>query len=287
MVPGSLEGAKFSVLGADGFVGRALGAYLEQRDIPHRAFGRGFEDYFSEPLGHAVYCIGLTADYLDRSLDTIAAHVTLFAELLEKAEFDSLTYLSSTRLYDGTDMPGRENGDLVLNPHNPRHLYDFSKGLGESLCLTGKRENVRTARLACVYAPDLKADNFLHGFLKAACEGQPMTLETHMDAVRDYVHIDDVCQALVEIATSGKRQIYNVASGENVSNRELFALVESLTGCTIEVTPPQVSDAPNAPRVNTEFLRDDFGLTPKRLADVLPEILSPHLPGCDFKVAMP
>lgn len=281
----SLAGHTFSVLGADGFVGKALCRYLKAEGAEVRAFGRADSDYVGQPLGHAVYCIGLTADYLSRPFDTVEAHVTLFSRLLKDATFDSLTYLSSTRLYDSGDGKGSEEESLILSPHNPRHLYDFSKGLGEVLCLTAGRANVRSARLSCVYADDLAADNFLHNLLRDALRAPALSLNSHPRMARDYVHMDDVCRALAAIATSGKRQIYNVASGRNTVNGDLFALVERLTGCAISPTVASDTCCPRGPKVDVSALAEDFGLKPRALEDALPRIVARLAPPGGKKAA--
>jgi len=50
-------------------------------------------------LGHIIYCIGITADFRRRPHDTITAHVTKLQEVLTRTSFESLVYLSSTRVY--------------------------------------------------------------------------------------------------------------------------------------------------------------------------------------------
>lgn len=268
----TLAGIPFSVLGADGFVGQAMCRYLQAEGAQVRAFRRSDTDYFSQPLGHAIYCIGLTADYLNRPFDTVEAHVTLFSRLLKDAAFDSMTYLSSTRLYDSGDGMGSEEVTLALSPHNPRHLYDFSKGLGEVLCLTAGRGNVRAARLSCVYADDLAGDNFLHKLLCDARESGELSVNSHPRMSRDYVHIDDVCRALTAIATAGKRQIYNVASGRNTANCDLFALIGRLTGCTITPTIASDTCCPRSPKIDVSALAEDFAIRPRALEAALAKI---------------
>lgn len=272
----NLAGTKFSVLGADGFIGRALCRYLAQQGADVRAFGRADTDYAARPLGHAVYCIGLTADFQSRPFDTVEAHVTVFARLLKDAAFDSLTYLSSTRLYDSGDGRGSEEESLTLSPHNPRHLYDFSKGLGEVLCLTAGRANVRAARLSNVYDEDLSARNFLHDLLRDALRTRDISLSSHPRMTRDYVHMDDVCRALAAIATSGTRQIYNVASGRNTANADLFAQIERLTGCVVTPTIQSDTCCPRSPKIDVSALAEDFGIKPRAIEDALPAIVARH-----------
>lgn len=134
-----LQGLRFTVVGAAGFVGARLCATLQARGAQVCAPARREPWPWQVPLGHVIYCAGLTADYLARPFDTVEAHVSHLAQVLqhglERGSLESLVYLSSTRLYD-SQVAGvaNETAVLPLDPANPRHLYDFSKGLGESLC---------------------------------------------------------------------------------------------------------------------------------------------------------
>jgi nucleoside-diphosphate-sugar epimerase len=258
----------YTVIGARGFIGSHLARYLkEKRGIAAFTPDKGSPALFARPLGHVIYCAGLTNDFLKRPFDTIEAHVTLFARLLEKAAFESLTYLSSTRLYDSGSHVGREDDALMLNPNEPRHLYDLSKALGENLCHTAGRPHVRAVRLACVYADDLAADIFLHRVILAAKRGGQARFQVAPDSERDYIHIDDVLPLLLAVAERGRRPLYNLASGVNVSNAELFQLLFRLTGCKIEAMLP--ASGAHAPLVDIGAIVEDFGARPKPLAERL------------------
>lgn len=262
----------YTVIGARGFVGSHLVRYLkEQHGIAAFTPAKGSPALFQRPLGHVIYCAGLTNDFLKRPFDTVEAHVTLFARLIEKAAFESLTYLSSTRLYDSGGPIGREEDALRLNPNEPRHLYDLSKALGENLCHTAGRPHVRAVRLACVYADDLAADIFLHRVLREAKRGGQMRLQVAPDAERDYVHIGDVLPALIEVAERGRRPLYNLASGVNVSNAELFRLLFHFTGAKIEATLPATGW--QVPLVDIGAIIEDFGIRPQPLTQRLVTML--------------
>lgn len=215
--------ARYTVLGASGFVGTRLVAALRNDGHVVYAPARGDESVFTRDLGQVFYCIGLTADYAARPFDTIEAHVSLLARVLRDARFSHLVYLSSTRLYDSMGAAGGfEDQPLQLDPANPRHLYDLSKALGENLCLTVAGQRTASARLACVYDWSPRAPGFLSEWLQRAAYEKTIALDSGTGYVRDYVHLDDVVAGLRAMSDKNVSGIVNVASGENVSNRELM-----------------------------------------------------------------
>lgn len=212
----------YTVIGASGFVGTRLVTALQQAGHHVYAPRRGDPDLFSRELGRVIYCAGLTADYAARPFDTVEAHVSLLARVLQNTRFSHLVYLSSTRLYDSSGADnGQERQDLALNPANPRHLYDLSKALGENLCLTVAGERTAVARLACVFDWQPGAPGFLSEWLQRAASEKSFSLDSGTGFVRDYIHLDDVVASLRAMMDGAVTGIVNVASGENVSNAEL------------------------------------------------------------------
>ncbi len=264
---------KFTVLGATGFIGRHLARHLEAEGHQVAAPARG-ESLARRHLGHAIYCIGMTGDYPRDPIATVDAHVCRLAAVLAEAEMDSLVYLSSTRLYDWGGPIADEGDDLSLNPATPRHLYDLTKAAGEALCHARDRPPARIARLASVYGDDLGSDNFVHEVVRGALAGAEATFDTAPDRERDYVHVDDVCRVLAAIATRGRRRVYNVASGRNVANRDMFALIERETGCRIHarLAPAGVC----SPRIRIDAAVEDFDFRPAQLSETLPRIIRAH-----------
>jgi hypothetical protein len=124
----------FTVLGASGFLGSHLVRWLQSQALPYQALARQ-ESGVGPPLGHAIYCIGVTADFRRRPYETVRAHVCDLARLLEHGTFDSLLYLSSTGIYAGTPR-GHEDAVLQVNPTQPDDLCNISKAMGEALCLS-------------------------------------------------------------------------------------------------------------------------------------------------------
>lgn len=269
----------FTVLGASGFVGSHLCNWLRYRGHGVFAPGRGDDEIYHRNLGHVIYCIGVTADFRHRPHDTVDAHVTVLADILRRCRFESLLFLSSTRVY-GADGTGREDTPVSVSPSDPGDLYNISKLAGEAMCLASPDPRLRVARLANIFADDMEAfpsqaENFLPSIVRAAAIDGTVSLRTSLLSAKDYIAIDDVVRALERIAVSGRHRLYNVASGRNVSHGEILDALCELTGCRVEVATdaPQTLFPPLATdRIVHEFLSNE-PWRPIGLLDCLEDIV--------------
>jgi nucleoside-diphosphate-sugar epimerase len=261
-----------TIIGAAGFVGSALHRRLHalgwRCNVPERSATWRPQG----ELGHLFYCAGLTADYARRPVDTVEAHVGLLSRVLESGRFESLVYLSSTRLYDGQPQArgAAETGAFLLDPGHARNLYDLSKLLGENLCGTMGNGRARVARLACVYQDDTDLDGFLPGLLRQvlACPpGSTVQVDSSPRFERDYVHVDDVVDALIKIALHGRHASYNVATGVNVSNQDLAAQLARLAGVHMRFS--RADHPAPALRVDNALLTRALDWHPRSLDDAL------------------
>lgn len=221
---------QFTVLGGSGFVGKRLVKKLAKQDVdifvPCR---RQPLEIFGRPLGVVFYCIGLTADYVKRPFDTVEAHVSYLARLIEQAQFDHIVYLSSTRLYDGLSViEGRGDTPLSFSPRNPRHLYDLSKALGENLCLTTAPTRSSIARLSCVYDVAPNSPGFLSELLQRLRHERIFTLNSAPGYCRDYITLDDTVDSLIAMGEHRACDIFNVASGSNTFNQDIADVLRPL-----------------------------------------------------------
>ncbi len=249
----------FTVVGGQGFVGSHLVRHLVSAGSECVVPERG-EDLTIGELGHVVWCAGLTADFRHRPFDTITAHVSDLVPVLRSGRFASFTYLSSTRVYQHSQS-GSEDVPLVVNSNAPGDLYNLSKLTGESLCLASGRTNVRVARLSNVYGLDLNSENFLTDLIRTALGGR-LTMKTSAASAKDYVCIDDVVEMVGMIATAGSYAIYNVATGVNVTNKEIVdALARSLQ---FDVEWSEDAERISFPPIDVSRLQRSFGRQPQR-----------------------
>jgi nucleoside-diphosphate-sugar epimerase len=260
----------FTVLGATGFIGSHLVRAL--RDAGHDVCAPAKDDkaIFERPLGHVLYCIGLTADFRSRPFDTVRAHVSVLADVLEKAAFDSLVYLSSTRVY-ARGASGKESASLAVDVSDPSDLYNLTKLTGESLCRSCNRPNVKVARLSNVIGRDHHSDNFLFALIREALSGR-IELQSDPDSAKDYILLDDVASLLPRIAAEGKGWLYNVASGTNIAHRDIVDVLVKLTGCEVAVLP----GAPHLafPEIDITRLRGEFGFLPASILKYIPGVVT-------------
>lgn len=265
---------KFTVLGASGFIGSHLVARLRSRDDDVVCAPRDdWSDLLAKDLGHVVYCVGITADFRTRAIETVQAHVCRLAEVLQRGKFESLLYLSSTRVYAGADR-GVEDATFRVDPARLDDVYNLSKLMGESLCLAIPNEKVRVARLSNVFGPDWGSRNFLATVIAEAVDAGALVFRTAADSAKDYIAIDDVVDALLMIIERGRERIYNVASGKNVTNAALATRLAEVSGCSVRFE----EGAPSIvyPFIEHERIQRILESAPLPVLDALPSLVGDY-----------
>tara|TARA_B110001450_G_C17666438_1_gene499747 strand:- start:1696 stop:2532 length:837 start_codon:yes stop_codon:yes gene_type:complete len=221
-----------TVLGSSGFIGSQIVKDLRIKNIDYFAPKRD-AIIQNQNLGDIIYCIGLTADFRTRPHDTITAHVSYLNDLIQNNNFNSLTYLSSTRVYihnKNTD----ERSDIIVSTSDPFDFYNSTKITGELLALNSGKKNIKIARLSNVFGMDFESNNFITSITKDALTSDLITLRTTAKSSKDYISVLDVSEMLIQLAQLNKSGIYNVSKGKNTENRIILNRLKELTGCVIK-----------------------------------------------------
>ena len=264
-----------TVLGASGFIGSNMVSRLSNEGREVYAPARG-EDLNGKDLGHVIYCIGMTADFRSKPFETVEAHVCKLAAVLQTCNFESLTYLSSTRLYIKSESPENkllEKDDIIINGTDATDIFAASKITGELLALNSGKKNIKVVRLSNVFGADFLSQNFITSIVNDAITKQKVELFTTPDSAKDYISVEDVCTALLKLAEFTEPGVYNLAYGSNTSNEQILNELNRLTGAAI-------SYAPAAQRIlfqeiSNEKLTKAIGFTPaKGIIDCLPDIIT-------------
>lgn len=270
---------KTTVIGSEGFIGRHIMNKLGQLQMEAYGPGRKEQNLFNDHLGHVIYCAGVTSDFRERPFDTIKAHVSFLAELLEKAKYESFLYVSSTRLYinQPSGKTTGEESEICVNPFREEDLFNLSKLTGESICLTINKPNVRVSRVSNVCGPDFNSNNFIYSIIKDSIIEGEILLRTSLESEKDYISINDVVDLLIKIAHSGTQRMYNVASGFNITNKQWVDRISYFTGCKVEV-----ADNPQTIKfleIDNERVRTEFNYKPQNPLDMLEELIRDYANG--------
>jgi nucleoside-diphosphate-sugar epimerase len=222
-----------TILGASGFIGSHLVKTLTQTHSPFYAPQRN-EDLTGKDLGDVIYCIGLTADFRQKPFETIEAHVSKLAYILENTKFKSFTYLSSTRVYIH-NKEAYETSTLLINPNDPFDIFNSSKLTGELLALNSGKPNIKIARISNVYGLDFNSNNFLTSIIKDAILKKSVLLQTTLTSSKDYISVNDVANMVLALSEKAITGIFNVSSGNNVSNEVILNIISKATEATYSV----------------------------------------------------
>lgn len=250
-----------TLLGSSGFIGTHLKVKLNHKKIAFTAPVRE-EKIEGRDLGDVIYCIGLTSDFRQKPHETIAAHISCLSSLIQNNKCSSLTYLSSTRIYIH-NKETHEDARILLDPNDPFDLYNVSKLAGEMLVAECLKEKAKIVRLSNVYGNDFHSQNFLTSIIQDAVIRKKIVLRTTEDSAKDYISVDDVSEIIIRLALKqGVFGCYNLAYGENISNREILESIQKLTGCEIQINGG--SDTIIFPKIMNQKIKQTVDYTPKR-----------------------
>src|SRR3954463_12246683 len=123
-----------TILGGSGFIGSALVERLAKIGLSCQAPDRG-QKLTGKKLGDVIYCVGLTADFRSRPLETVDAHVCHLMQIMRNCQFRSLVYLSSTRVYRKQSGAAQEEDMLSVDPSDEDDIYNIWKIMGEATAM--------------------------------------------------------------------------------------------------------------------------------------------------------
>lgn len=146
-----------------------------------------------------------------------------------------IVYASSSSVYGETCKFPMEETDLPA-PVSP---YGVSKLAAEHLMnLYHANYGIHTVSLRyfTVYGPRQRPDMAFHKLCRAALTGGEFVLYGSGDQSRDFTFIDDIVEANLAAARSGKAGgVYNLGGGTRISMNDVIALVEELSGRRVSV----------------------------------------------------
>lgn len=206
----------------------------EYNYIFHLATFHGNQNSIFDPL----------ADHANNTYTTLRLfeHIKEFKNI-EKVVYSSAGCSVAKKTYDSAEATP-EDAPIGINQDSP---YSISKVIGEFYSAYYFKQHklpVVRARFQNVYGPGeiLGAGewrgtiasvwrNVTPTFIYKALKGQELPLENNGDASRDFIFVEDICRGLIACAQKGRvGEVYNIASGVEISIKNLAETIISLTG---------------------------------------------------------
>jgi len=139
-------------------------------------------------------------------------------------------YISTDEIY-GSILEGSFAENDNFNPSSP---YSASKAAGELLVIsygTTFGINYNISRCSNNYGPRQNKEKLIPHFIDMLQNLKPVSLYGNGLNVRDWIYVEDHCEAIYKILVSGENsQIYNVSGSEELSNIEVTEKLLELMG---------------------------------------------------------
>lgn len=190
------------------------------------------------------------------------------ANVLEAARLAGVrrvVFLSSIMAY------GPQPDDRVIGeerPLNAADAYGASKIAGEAMMRAYAAEHGMDAvslRVSSVFGPERRTDCSINTMLRQTLAGKPVRIGYGRNARRQYVHVDDVAEAILSVLSLPRLPLpaYNVTGGTCVSLGTVAGIVESILP-QAEIRLEDAAhpfDYPIGP-LDVSAARRDFGYVP-------------------------
>jgi dTDP-glucose 4,6-dehydratase len=118
-----------------------------------------------------------------------------------------------------------------LTPIAPRSPYAASKASSDLLCLSyinTFNSNISITRCCNNYGPNQHSEKFIPTIIKSLSKGRKVPVYGEGMNIREWIHVHDHNLAVWSVATHGKKGVYNIGSGLELTNIELVDKI-----CTI------------------------------------------------------
>ncbi|MFH8571845.1 dTDP-glucose 4,6-dehydratase [Streptomyces sp. NPDC017993] len=187
--------------------------------------------------GHDAVLHFAAESHVDRSLRSAAEFVrtnvggtqTLLEACL-RSGVPRVVHVSTDEVYGSID----EGAWTELSPLLPNSPYAASKASSDLIARSywvTHGLNVSITRCSNNYGPYQHPEKLIPKFVTELTEGRPVPLYGDGANIREWLHVDDHCRALQLVLTDGRAgEVYNVAGGTGLSNREITTRLLKLCG---------------------------------------------------------
>lgn len=157
--------------------------------------------------------------------NNIVGTYRLLEEARKSYSLKKYLQISTDEVY-GPILEGSYNESATLNPTNP---YSASKAAADMLAIayfTTYSVPIVISRTENVYGPFQHPQKVIPTFVKKALSNEPLPLYGKGDHVRQWLHVEDKCRALMVVLDEGEiGEIYHIAGNQELTNLNLAKLI--------------------------------------------------------------
>ena len=208
---------------------------------------------FKKNLGHIIYCVG-SDDWQKKPIKGFYSNFGHLKEIIFNNNFKSIIFLSTTRIYLNSNHTFEEK-NLSINSQKANDYYNILKLASESLLLKLNKK-VKIIRLSNVFGFNYKSPLLLPTLIRDGITKKKIQIIISQHSTKDYIHINDVIKIIFKILRHGRSDIYNVASGNNISIKKIVQILKKKLNC--KVILKNQNKKVFEPKINISRIRKEF-----------------------------
>jgi dTDP-glucose 4,6-dehydratase len=252
---------------------------VDLRDNPRHVFVRGdianaelVEHLFRNHRVDAV--LNLAAEsHVDRSIlgpgvfvETNVSGTQVLLECARQAGIERFVQISTDEVYGSLGATGKFTEESPLRPSSP---YSASKTAADLLALAYGHTfglDVVITRCSNNYGPYQFPEKLIPLMIANALEGKKLPVYGDGQQVRDWIHVEDHCRALLAALEKGRKgEVYNVGSDNEWPNLQIVTRLLGILGKGTELIE-YVKDRPGHDRryaIDARKVKSELGWAPR------------------------
>ncbi len=230
---------KLSIFGGTGFIGSRFSELSRQECL---LIDRESREPKSNNL---VYFISTTHNYhvFDNLFKDIDTNLTVLMEVLDTLKDNkniTFNFISSWFVYGKSSLPASEDEYC-----QPRGFYSITKHAAEEMLISFCKTygiKYRILRLCNVYGGKdkgiSKKKNALQYLISEMKDNNPISLYYGGNFYRDYMHVDDICEAIDLCVEFGPvNEIINIGTGKKIKFLDIIEIAKKEVNSSSIITP--------------------------------------------------
>ncbi|WP_404461709.1 NAD-dependent epimerase/dehydratase family protein [Providencia rettgeri] len=258
---------RVTIIGANGFVGKELVKFFTLKNYNVIKITRG-TPLPSFDCGYVIYAAG----YGDcqSPIDVLNGNIEYCIQCINSIKYKRFIYFSSTRVYMGNGK-SNEDTNLKILQDDSRSIFNLSKLIAEKILLS--YENTTIIRPSNIYGAAFNSKLFLPSLVRDSLNKKNINMYVTKNYEKDYIHIEDVCQIIDSMINKEnlKFNLYNVASGYNITSEKIANIIESETKCNVNWHDIKHEDY--FPPTSIDRIKEEFNFTPLNFEESLIDMI--------------